>query len=78
MFRRTYHNVPGSTNMAPEHIEHCIEYLRQGVMCAADGTLEHGNLDTKVVDVEGVVHHCGDYDALVKWSEERPFVPPTS
>ena len=59
----------------PMHIEHCLQYLRQALMCFADSTLEdttlqrwHGKLDN--VDVRsgaGKVHRCRDWTAVRRY-----------
>ncbi|KAF2169473.1 hypothetical protein M409DRAFT_52708 [Zasmidium cellare ATCC 36951] len=30
---------------SPAHLRHCIEYVRQGIICAADTTLEHASIN---------------------------------
>jgi len=55
------------------HIAHCFDYLRQGIICAGDATLE-GNNSMKYPDVEipwGTVHRCANWDALRDWADER-------
>ena len=53
------------------HARHCIEYLRQAIICAADGALEPGNVTTRHIGGDGAVHECRDYDGLVRWTEGR-------
>lgn len=50
----------------PDHLEHCLDYLRQGLMCAADTTIEwplfvnHGFKDDGPITGEGIAHQCRD------------------
>lgn len=58
---------------------HCLDYLRQAVMCAADRTLEtvEGNRDTngetllKGADGWGATHACRDYKGVYDWAEKH-------
>ncbi|KAK5108829.1 hypothetical protein LTR62_007803 [Meristemomyces frigidus] len=62
------------------HIAHCFDYLRQGILCAGDATLE-GNQSATYPGVEipwGTAHRCTNWQALVDWADERtiwPFPP---
>ena len=59
----------------PEHITHCFDYIRQGIMCAGDTSLEHAmKEDGKIVpDVDGwgVEHECRDFSAICEWAKEN-------
>ncbi len=63
------------------HWAHCFDYLRQSLMCAADGTLEtvhtNGNSkgETMLAGVEGwgMTHTCRDYKQVFDWAEEHRF-----
>lgn len=60
------------------HIEHCLRYLRQSVLCCADTTLEesvvlhrdgaflHGASGT------GMVHECRDWTAVRRYMSAHP------
>ena len=50
------------------HSAHCFNYLRQGIMCNADTTLE-GKTDAG--PGEGSEHECVDYDALLQWANKH-------
>ncbi len=56
------------------HTYHCVEYLRQGIRCAADPALDatfpvgHGNHATMGL---GSTHVCRDYGKLFQWAEEH-------
>ncbi|KAK2011705.1 hypothetical protein LZ32DRAFT_629315 [Colletotrichum eremochloae] len=55
------------------HINHCFDYLRQGIMCAADMTLESA-MDPppgdvrRTVDGWGIVHQCRSWDDVLQWT----------
>ncbi|KAL4908423.1 hypothetical protein BDW74DRAFT_175105 [Aspergillus multicolor] len=51
-----------------DHITHCIDYLRQGVLCAADTTFEPTDFAGGSSGV-GVVHVCRDFEALYTWAD---------
>jgi len=50
-----------------EHVIHCLDSIRQSLMCSLDETL----LYTETGDIwgDGQVHVCRDWDAFVKWVE---------
>ncbi|KAK4148668.1 hypothetical protein C8A00DRAFT_38754 [Chaetomidium leptoderma] len=56
------------TEKVAHHTAHCFNYIRQGIMCSADTTLE-GKTDAG--PGEGSVHECTDYDALLKWANDN-------
>lgn len=54
-----------------EHRAHCVEYLRQSILCNADTTLE-GEVGAWATSTGwGQTHSCVDFDALKAWSDER-------
>lgn len=70
-----YQQGYGGVNLTEEvahHTGHCFNYLRQGIMCSADITLEG---ETKEGPGEGSEHECVDYDALLKWANEHSALP---
>ena len=56
------------TKEVAHHTSHCFNYLRQGIMCTADTTLEGS---TKEGPGEGSEHECVDYDALLEWANDH-------
>lgn len=70
---RKLSSVPGM--VLPPHILHCIELLRQGVMCTADTSIEVKVPHTKNVESFGAVHECKNWGQLldwtIKWSAEE-------
>ncbi|KAH7918124.1 hypothetical protein BV22DRAFT_1025125 [Leucogyrophana mollusca] len=60
----------------PEHILHCLNYVRQWTLCHADLTLEPGDFTMRnfTQDRVGQTHVCHDWDALydevsANWAE---------
>ena len=55
----------------PQHVYHCVEYLRQTIMCHGDTALE-GSLDgLPGTSGWGTTHVCKDYDAVRQFAEEQ-------
>jgi hypothetical protein len=59
-----------------DHTEHCFHYLRQGILCASDTTLEHGTSmklanGDKVATGYGTVHTCRDWRQVYDWMENN-------
>lgn len=53
------------------HFGHCVELLRQSLMCLADTTIETKNKVTKGVQGFGVQHQCRDWNQLLEWTNEH-------
>jgi hypothetical protein len=66
-FQEGYAGVELEDEIA-HHSVHCFNYLRQGIMCNADTTLEG---KTEAGPGEGSEHECVDYDALLEWANEN-------
>ena len=66
-FQQGYGGVKLEDEIA-HHSAHCFNYLRQGIMCSADTTLE-GKTDAG--PGEGSEHVCADYDALLEWANKN-------
>ena len=56
---------------APAHVQQCIDFLRQSVMCNADTTLEIVDEAIKGVKGFGVRHERVDWDRLIAWTGRR-------
>ncbi|KAK4182494.1 hypothetical protein QBC35DRAFT_395880 [Podospora australis] len=65
------------------HLIHCLDYLSQAVMCAADDTIEPARVKIEdgknIASIDGAeaMHYCRDSKAVaraVALSETRPFV----
>lgn len=44
------------------HVEHCFDYLRQGIVCAGDATLEGPDPGRRSLSGYGTVHRCRAWD----------------
>ncbi|KAI0834757.1 hypothetical protein F5Y06DRAFT_278337 [Hypoxylon sp. FL0890] len=61
-------------NELKRHIDHCIETLRQGIMCRGDvslGTYTYLGGSRDVTARSWGEHQCIDFDALMVWMRER-------
>lgn len=67
---------------AAQHIQHCLRYLRQILLCHADTTLEP-DIPQMAADGRwhhtangvGAMHRCKDWTVLRKFMEEHPSLP---
>lgn len=56
------------------HAEHCFDYLREGVMCAGDTTLEGPDSAGRTIEVWGAMHDCRKWsgaEGLEQWAMEH-------
>jgi len=51
-----------------EHMGHCLDALRQDIMCAADDTLMPGLVEGRLGDKQ--LLQCRDWDALLRWAKD--------
>jgi hypothetical protein len=65
-------NETAHSHMKPHHNRHCLEYLRQSIMCNGDTNIEY-----RVVSESGVketpgwdVKRCRDYNKIQEWAQE--------
>lgn len=58
------------------HVKHCIDLLRQSLMCHADITIEVA--DEKIGGVHGfrTEHQCGNWEKIVDWLTEQQIKKP--
>lgn len=54
-----------------EHLNHCWDYLRQGLMCNADVTLEWAQYGGPLDTGWGYQHQCKDWNAIMAWMENN-------
>ncbi len=54
-----------------EHTSHCVEYLRQAILCQADTSLEGETGSFTDSAAWGQKHVCKDYDALMAMADDR-------
>ncbi|KAL9052843.1 MAG: hypothetical protein Q9162_005142 [Coniocarpon cinnabarinum] len=52
---------------SPSHIRHCIDLLRNALMCKADTTIEVKNETLGGVTGFGTEHRCVQWDVLMNW-----------
>ncbi|PPQ84850.1 hypothetical protein CVT25_004986 [Psilocybe cyanescens] len=54
-----------------QHLEHCLNYLREMTLCSADLTLEPGDFTQRDFDLHrtGATHMCRDYRELYRLTE---------
>ncbi|KAL9115724.1 MAG: hypothetical protein Q9227_000092 [Pyrenula ochraceoflavens] len=76
MYKETYFtDVQGLTrNELKRHVDHCIETLRQGIMCRGDVSLATYTYFKGSSDVTARTwgtHECVNFDALMAWSRSR-------
>ncbi|MCJ1301985.1 hypothetical protein MMC08_004786, partial [Hypocenomyce scalaris] len=51
------------------HVRHCIEYVRQAILCTADTTLEQANAGG-AFNAQGAVHQCRDWNLVKAFLED--------
>ncbi|KAI5364409.1 hypothetical protein J4E82_011476 [Alternaria postmessia] len=77
VYKETYFvDVQGLARSELErHVNHCIETLRQSIMCRGDvslGTYTYLSGDGNDVTARSwASHQCVDFDALMKWTKSR-------
>jgi hypothetical protein len=59
------------TRQELEHTSHCVEYLRQSILCAADTSMEGETGAWPDSTAWGQRHTCKDYNALIEMANER-------
>jgi hypothetical protein len=59
-------------SLKDNHIKHCLDYLRQALLCAADSNLEDTFIvnGTSATTGMGSTRICRNFDALKSWSEK--------
>ncbi|OOF96698.1 hypothetical protein ASPCADRAFT_206876 [Aspergillus carbonarius ITEM 5010] len=70
IMRKTFHEAWDDQDMSipPEHIEHCLDSLRQDLMCKADDT-PMPSLQLLNGGGEGQLMQCKNFDQLVAWTQ---------
>lgn len=61
-------------DLEPRHIYHCIDSLRQSLMCSSDITPLVWGWNKKLEIVQGrvgVVHECRNFDKITEWTKEH-------
>ncbi|KAI0775094.1 hypothetical protein BD413DRAFT_653610 [Trametes elegans] len=67
-----YRGVPEETREKHRIVHHCLNYVRQTVMCRADTRLETVRAPTgRPITVSDITHTCKDWTAVYKAAEEN-------
>lgn len=53
------------------HVAHCFDYLRQGILCSADSTIEPAVDSVNGFLGGGFPRHCRNFLQLKDWAEEH-------
>jgi|SRR5580692_3392837 hypothetical protein len=56
------------------HVNHCIDAIRQSLMCFADTSVvvwQWSNKDERVHPQAGIVHTCRNYEKIVNWAKKN-------
>ncbi|KAF7525076.1 hypothetical protein G7054_g11199 [Neopestalotiopsis clavispora] len=67
----SYEEFAEFTRPQLEHTTHCIEYLRQAILCNADTSLEGETGAWPASAAWGQMHTCKDFDALLELADDR-------
>ncbi|KAI1630920.1 hypothetical protein F4809DRAFT_658881 [Biscogniauxia mediterranea] len=86
LFKEYYHVNKSQDSMARElkHVDHCIEYIREALMCQPDlsmvtfrwinNTAQHEDKSAFYpTNFDSSIHRCAKWEALDSWTEERMF-----
>ncbi|KAL6704156.1 hypothetical protein ACN47E_008716 [Coniothyrium glycines] len=76
IYKETYfEHVQGfARNELERHVNHCIETLRQGILCRGDvslGTYTYLSGSSEVTARSWASHQCVDAEALLSWTKAR-------
>ncbi|KAH8651549.1 hypothetical protein BGZ60DRAFT_388156 [Tricladium varicosporioides] len=74
----TAEELKGEFMGSPAHAQHCIDYLRQSLMCHADTNIEPVIEEKGGVIGFGSTHFCRNYEALKEQVAERQRLEPKS
>ena len=69
--RRSFHDLQatGESPIPSGHVEHCLDSLRQDLMCTANDT-PMPSLELLNGSGEGQMMQCKDFDKLVAWTQD--------
>ncbi|EME42004.1 hypothetical protein DOTSEDRAFT_25662 [Dothistroma septosporum NZE10] len=73
MYPEEFHwTLPGeSAEQIRKHRDHCIDYLRQAIMCNADVTFEPWG--EAGINGMGAIHQCRDYQKIFTWAFNQRY-----
>ncbi|XWX00532.1 hypothetical protein V2A60_008552 [Cordyceps javanica] len=66
-----YTELKQPQHIALSHALHCLDQLRQGVVCNADDTPRYAGFQNPPGTGSGQVRMCRDWKKLERWAEER-------
>lgn len=66
-----YTELKQPQHIALSHALHCLDQLRQGVICNADDTPRYAGFQDPPGTGSGQVRMCRDWRRLERWAEER-------
>jgi hypothetical protein len=77
--RRAYYSTTSEGNLEDfdfgkerkPHVAHCFDYLRQGILCSADSTIEPGVDTVNGFLGAGFPRQCRDFGELQDWAEDH-------
>ncbi|KAL9622777.1 MAG: hypothetical protein Q9160_002896 [Pyrenula sp. 1 TL-2023] len=58
------------------HLDHCVDNIRQAIMCAADISpfvWARDPRDGRAKGITSIEHTCRDWDSVAQWAADRPF-----
>lgn len=67
---------PPEHHARPAHVRHCIDYLRQTLMCHSDTNLEPIDKGLDGVTGFGSDKQCWDFSRLADWAGEWAYEGP--
>ena len=53
------------------HVAHCFDYLRQGILCSADSSIEPAVDSLNGFLGAGFPRQCRDFEELKNWAEKH-------
>lgn len=55
-----------------QHVDHCVDYLRQSIVCHGDvGLIPFAFSNSEYIPVFNTTKECRAYDPLEKWVDEH-------
>ena len=60
--------------LGPDHVDHCIDAIRQSLMCSSDVSVLVWKWNKKwqrSLEVGQIVHTCRRFDKIQAWAKER-------
>lgn len=62
-------------NREPQHLRHCLNYLRKWILCSADVTLEPGDFKLRDLHTDrlGATHTCRDWEHIYSVAQQNWF-----